>query len=154
MERDRPLVYRLVGDSSRECMEDKTWSGSVPTCQRSCPDPPVLDYAEVIELPEDQYFPREIFITYRCLPGYKYDLFLSPTVQCLEDFTWSGTTLFCKKVDCGDPERIKNGKIQVTGTDFGSIAVYSCNIGYSLTENSHRKCTADGVWEGNPPQCK
>ncbi|XP_075706782.1 C4b-binding protein alpha chain-like isoform X2 [Rhinoderma darwinii] len=144
--------YKLLGDKYRECMEDGTWSDSIPTCERSCPDPPEPDFAQIIEIP--QYFPVGITITYRCSPGYKYDLFLPPIIQCLDGFTWSKITEFCKKVICGEPERIKNGNVRSTGTDFGSTATYSCNNGFTLIGQSQRKCTADAVWEGSPPVCQ
>ncbi|KAM4046130.1 zona pellucida sperm-binding protein 3 receptor-like isoform 2-T4 [Anomaloglossus baeobatrachus] len=146
--------YMLVGNPYRECLEEGIWSGSIPTCQRSCPDPPVPKYAQIIEMPDTQYFPVQIIIVYRCLPGYKYDPFISPIIQCLEGYAWSNINEFCKKVICGEPERIKNGNILITGTDFGSIAIYSCSKGYNLTGNSVRKCTADSVWGGSPPACQ
>ncbi|XP_069616208.1 sushi, von Willebrand factor type A, EGF and pentraxin domain-containing protein 1-like isoform X1 [Ranitomeya imitator] len=146
--------YKLVGNPYRECLEEGIWSGSIPTCQRSCPDPPVPKSAQIIQMPDTQYYPVSIIIVYSCLPGYKYDPFLSPIIQCLEGFTWSNLNEFCKKVICGEPERIRNGNMLITGTDFGSIAVYSCSKGYKLIGNSLRKCTADSIWGGNPPACQ
>ncbi|KAG8589288.1 hypothetical protein GDO81_006335 [Engystomops pustulosus] len=145
--------YKLVGDTYRECTEDGIWSGDVPTCHRSCPDPPAISFAQIIEMPDNKYFPVGMILTYKCLSGYIYNLFVSPTIQCLEGFTWSILTDFCKKVICGEPEQIKNGKVQITGIDFGSKALYSCNAGYIISGNLTRKCTEDGVWEGRPPTC-
>ncbi|CAJ0927315.1 unnamed protein product, partial [Ranitomeya imitator] len=88
--------YKLVGNPYRECLEEGIWSGSIPTCQRSCPDPPVPKSAQIIQMPDTQYYPVSIIIVYSCLPGYKYDPFLSPIIQCLEGFTWSNLNEFCK----------------------------------------------------------
>ncbi|XP_075052293.1 zona pellucida sperm-binding protein 3 receptor-like [Mixophyes fleayi] len=146
--------YKLVGNTYRECMEDGRWSGSIPTCNSSCPDPPTPVFAEIIEIPYLQYFPVGIYINYKCVTGYRYDPFISPSIQCQNNFVWSDITEFCKKITCRDPEQIRNGNVQITGNDYGSIAVYNCTDGTKLTGNSKRKCTADGVWDGNPPVCQ
>ncbi|XP_073522992.1 complement decay-accelerating factor, GPI-anchored-like isoform X2 [Phyllobates terribilis] len=88
--------FKLVGNPYRECLGEGIWIGSNPTCQRSCPDPPVPKYAQINEIPDLQYFPVDIIIVYSCLPGYKYDPFVLPIVQCLEGFTWSNINEFCK----------------------------------------------------------
>ncbi|XP_063813347.1 sushi, von Willebrand factor type A, EGF and pentraxin domain-containing protein 1-like [Pseudophryne corroboree] len=146
--------YMLVGNTYRECMEDGRWSGSNPECKRSCPFPPVPVSAEIIEIPYIKYFPVGSYINYKCALGYRYDPFLPPNIQCQDSFVWSEITPFCSKVTCGDPEQIRNGEVQITGNDYGSIAAYSCNNGYHLIGNSQRKCTADGVWDGTLPVCQ
>jgi hypothetical protein len=48
--------YVLVGDSTRTCLENLTWSGTAPTCvlDDGCPaEPPVCDFAAELNIPSD-----------------------------------------------------------------------------------------------------
>ncbi|XP_075471317.1 complement component receptor 1-like protein isoform X2 [Ascaphus truei] len=145
--------YRLLGDMYRVCMANGQWSNSVPICQRSCPDPPTFPFAEIYELPNLNYFPVGIYILYVCRPGHTLDPFLPPIVVCLESSSWTKATEFCKKVSCGIPENIENGKVEITNTLFNSTATYSCQEGYFLTGAALRQCTADGQWSDSAPTC-
>ncbi|KAM8977204.1 complement decay-accelerating factor-like [Pelodytes ibericus] len=145
--------YILIGNESRDCMADGIWSGSAPTCKRSCSHPPELSFAQIVELPASLYFPSGIYIQYLCLPGFIRDLFKLPVVVCQENFIWSEIPEFCIRVQCGNPEGILNGKVEGSGTVFGSTATYSCNDGYDLIGSAQRQCTADAVWSDSKPTC-
>ena len=61
-------------------------------------------------------------------------------------------------VDCGLLPNITNGMViyNTQGQDqtlLGATVTYSCNTGYTLSENSMRTCQADGTWSGNNPTC-
>lgn len=57
------------------------------------------------------------------------------------------------EVDCGPPEEVKHATLRFNGTRVGSVAVYSCDRGYSLSaSNRVRVCQPQGVWS-EPPQC-
>lgn len=62
---------------------------------------------------------------------------------------------FC--MDCTAPIVPFHGNVSVSGA--GSLAKYTCNLGFSLrwgdTEHStiERKCLKQGVWEGPTPFC-
>ena len=58
-------------------------------------------------------------------------------------------------VDCGNLTSPANGQVDLTsGTTFGQIVTYSCNIGYNLVGDSTRTCQATGVWSGSAPTCE
>ena len=40
-----------------------------------------------------------------------------------------------------------------TNTTFGSVAVYSCAVGYRLAGNNTRVCQPNGTWTGVAPSC-
>ena len=58
--------------------------------------------------------------------------------------------------DCGILNPPQYGMIDFIETTFGSIATYSCNVGFNLTGNSgkdYRVCIVDG-WTGAEPSCE
>lgn len=56
-------------------------------------------------------------------------------------------------MDCGPPEEVKHATLRLNGTRLGSVAVYLCDRGYSLSApNPVRVCQPQGVWS-EPPQC-
>lgn len=62
---------------------------------------------------------------------------------------------FCvlAEVDCGPPAEVKHATLRLNGTRLGSVALYKCDQGYSLSSPSHvRVCQPQGVWS-EPPQC-
>ncbi|XP_045651830.1 sushi, nidogen and EGF-like domain-containing protein 1 isoform X1 [Ursus americanus] len=57
------------------------------------------------------------------------------------------------EVDCGPPAEVKHATLRLNGTRLGSVALYKCDQGYSLSSPSHvRVCQPQGVWS-EPPQC-
>ncbi|EHB16173.1 Sushi, nidogen and EGF-like domain-containing protein 1 [Heterocephalus glaber] len=57
------------------------------------------------------------------------------------------------EVDCGWPEEVKHASMRFNGTRMGSVALYTCDDGYSLNAPRHfRICQPQGVWS-QPPQC-
>ena len=57
-------------------------------------------------------------------------------------------------VDCGNLANPTNGRVDLTGTTFGSLATYSCNAGFILAQGSKiRQCEANGQWSGTAPNC-
>lgn len=56
-------------------------------------------------------------------------------------------------ITCGDVS-ISNGGVSYTDDKyFGSVASFSCNIGYQLSDNNTITCGNAG-WSGNLPTCK
>ena len=52
--------------------------------------------------------------------------------------------------DCGPPVVPADGDVRVFGA---SVAVYICNDGYYLADNSYRVCLDNGAWSGSVPAC-
>lgn len=57
-------------------------------------------------------------------------------------------------VECGNLPNPRNGRVDLTGTTFGSSATYSCNNNYMLDGPQTRRCQADGTWSGREPTCE
>ena len=43
--------------------------------------------------------------------------------------------------------------MEVSGRTRGSIATYSCNVGYELFGHETVECTDDFLWSSGPPIC-
>lgn len=57
-------------------------------------------------------------------------------------------------VVCPIPESPKNGKAIYTSLSYNSIVSYECRYGYTLVNDSSRRCGADRKWSGTLPACK
>ena len=57
-------------------------------------------------------------------------------------------------IDCGLPPDIINGTYTLlNGTGVGSVATYSCYIGFQLGFRESLTCGDNGEWQGPVPRC-
>ena len=50
---------------------------------------------------------------------------------------------------------IANGVVATTaGNTPGSIATYTCDPGFNLSDDTPRTCENDGTWTGSDPVCQ
>lgn len=58
-------------------------------------------------------------------------------------------------VECGSLPNPLNGRVSFTGIEFGSVANYTCNEGYTLHHgDAQRTCGPEGGWSGIEPTCR
>ncbi|XP_064386974.1 sushi, von Willebrand factor type A, EGF and pentraxin domain-containing protein 1-like [Halichondria panicea] len=76
--------YTLNGDSVRVCQNDRTWSGSTPTCRVSCGPPPSIDNGSSGQ-PTNTMIGGEV--TYTCETGFIFIGF--EMITCLNTGNWS-----------------------------------------------------------------
>ncbi|XP_052078714.1 sushi, von Willebrand factor type A, EGF and pentraxin domain-containing protein 1-like isoform X2 [Mytilus californianus] len=90
--------YELTsGSLTRQCMNDQTWSESVPVCEVvACPDLAVVNFTSITTQTGTNY---QDTITYACINGYELTSG-SQTRQCMADQTWSGSVPVCEIVAC------------------------------------------------------
>ncbi|NXD69245.1 DAF factor, partial [Eolophus roseicapillus] len=95
-----------------------------------CGPPPNLTFAELTEEYRNlTEFPVGDTVRYRCPLGYMEHPGVSPTLTCLQNYTWSEALEFCKRKQCKYPETPKNGRVVVTDLLFGSTVSYTCKEG-------------------------
>ncbi|XP_060570002.1 uncharacterized protein LOC132728362, partial [Ruditapes philippinarum] len=83
-------------------------------------------------------------------------------VSCDKDYTLDGNSDIicqingewtnkpsCKLIDCGDPTP-DNGKVNTTETTNGTVALISCDNGYTLSGQTVIACQSNGTWTQNP----
>ncbi|XP_031618739.1 uncharacterized protein LOC116337915 isoform X2 [Contarinia nasturtii] len=95
-------------------------------------------------------------ITYHC--GEGYELVGKSERFCQATGDWSPkempTCVLVTSVVCPIPESPKNGKAIYTSLSYNSIVSYECRYGYTLVNDSSRRCGADRKWSGSLPTCK
>ena len=56
-------------------------------------------------------------------------------------------------ISCAELQDPANGQVTMSGTTFRSLAIYTCNPGFSLVGIATRTCEASGQWSRQPPTC-
>lgn len=57
-------------------------------------------------------------------------------------------------VNCGSLSNISNGLVSITGIFEGSLATYTCFVGYKIAEHVTRTCQSNAEWSGFTPVCE
>ena len=142
--------YSLVGGSTRVCQNDGNWSGRPPICRiircGQLNSPSNGQVAIIDDAPGGT-------AVYSCNSGYT--LVGRDTRICQDDGSWSGIPPICRRIRCADLPDITNGDITFSSTiNFpGSIATYTCIVGYILVGDATRTCQENGQWSGIEPSC-
>ncbi|XP_035755821.1 complement receptor type 2 [Egretta garzetta] len=151
--------YRLLGEASIYCTDSGNWSLPPPQCAGGCGAPPNFTFAELTEEYRNvMEFPVGDTVQYSCQPGYMRHPGVPSTLTCLQNHTWSEALAFCERKQCKYPETPKNGRVVVlTNLLFKSVVSHTCEEGYQLVGQSHRRCEISGpdvAWSGALPICQ
>ena len=141
------------------CNEERQWESYGESiyafkCEPlRCHQPPGIPNA-AFDNASVEIYPVNVTIRYRCLSGYRR-LGLDPVLTCNEDAEWSFPFFECVRVDCGRPPHVANARFTTdNGTREGSVAVYTCEDGYTLTSRKNsRSCGGDSLWTGEFIEC-
>ncbi|VDI06469.1 Hypothetical predicted protein [Mytilus galloprovincialis] len=147
--------YELTsGSLTRQCLEDKTWSGSLPVCEIvTCPGLVDETFAKITTRAGSNY---QNTITYACITGYEWSSG-SLARQCLADGIWNGSHPVCEIVTCRGLAKVNFARItSQTGKNYEDTITYACIKGYKSKHGNRltRTCRADGTWNNHPPICK
>lgn len=55
---------------------------------------------------------------------------------------------------CPELEVPTNGEVNITSSNVGSTATYTCNTGFELVGQRSRSCQSSGIWSGTAPTCR
>ncbi|ETI45134.1 hypothetical protein F442_10108 [Phytophthora nicotianae P10297] len=58
------------------------------------------------------------------------------------------------KYDCSAPPSIYQGSVKFSNTTPGSTATYSCMKGTNMKGSGTLRCTNQGIWSPQPPECR
>ncbi|XP_046996037.1 sushi, von Willebrand factor type A, EGF and pentraxin domain-containing protein 1 [Schistocerca americana] len=164
--------YRLVGVSSRHCLENYQWSDESPHCEEiRCPEPVLPPHSILSVTGNDRVYGRTLIKTqdsavsvatykigslvkYSCERGYK--VVGEALSTCEESGQWSGEVPQCLYVNCGEPEAVAHGKYTLSSnaTYYGATILYECDTNYELDGHGRRHCLGNGTWSSETPKCK
>uniref|UniRef100_A0A671PAP2 CUB and sushi domain-containing protein 1-like n=1 Tax=Sinocyclocheilus anshuiensis TaxID=1608454 RepID=A0A671PAP2_9TELE len=141
----------LVGNATRQCLDDGRWSSSPPYCSGDnpgfCGDPGIPPHGSRL----GEEFRHKSLLRFTCEAGYT--LIGSSERTCLQNRSWSGTQPMCEVIMCGQPPAIHNGRVEGSDLQWGSSVTYSCFEGYQLFSPGIATCEGNGTWRGEIPQC-
>ncbi|XP_064386127.1 sushi, von Willebrand factor type A, EGF and pentraxin domain-containing protein 1-like isoform X2 [Halichondria panicea] len=141
--------YQVTGLMVRTCTVSGWSTGDDPVCIAICPDLTLTNGA-ISYSPATSPILERTTATHSCTTT-GYQLSSSTTTKtCQSDRMWSGVTLTCNPVPCGNPPTVINSGRTFTGTTFGAMATYSCNTGYQRSGSATITCQANGSWSAAP----
>ncbi|KFW09498.1 Complement receptor type 1, partial [Eurypyga helias] len=161
--RCKPGYTAASGKSSAvTCLNDASWSADPDFCIRQQCTPLTIKNGDVVA----DNFLFETVVTFTCHPGY--ELKESSSAKCVvsgNGVDWDTPLPYCEREHpnalCKEPPTVDNGMHNGTkGTDFvhGSVVVYKCKDGFTLTGVGVLRCIARdeyrGVWSKPPPECR
>ncbi|XP_052806234.1 sushi, von Willebrand factor type A, EGF and pentraxin domain-containing protein 1-like [Mya arenaria] len=130
--------YKLwYGSENRECLQDSTWSGSIPTCIAECEEIDVPDNMRV------SYSEDGSVVTFSCRNGYRL---VGPESSTCSDNSWDGQQPLCLK-ECtlrNIPHAMVSGPYPPY---VGQSITVDCSDRYSLVGPSQLVCTSDGTFD-------
>ncbi|CAG2104634.1 unnamed protein product, partial [Medioppia subpectinata] len=143
--------YTLVGNNTRVCEGNSTWSGIEPKCLYSwCP---VLTFIHngAINITNRT---ENGLATYTCHKGHI--LVGNSTRKCQLGGKWTDEEPVCKFIDCGVPLEVRNSKFRLLNgtTYYNSVVKYECDNNYTIDGHELRNCTELANWSGVEPNCK
>ena len=140
--------YRLTGSPVLTCLGDKTWSHSVPVCERvRCQQPATISHGLALVSSLD----FQASLEYRCEEGFT--LIGHRSLSCLYTGKWSAPPPSCVANRCPDVI-VDHGHVTQEGLVPGDVASVSCDLGYVLRGPARLVCQPSLDWSpGPPPAC-
>ncbi|XP_052807798.1 sushi, von Willebrand factor type A, EGF and pentraxin domain-containing protein 1-like [Mya arenaria] len=137
--------YTLQGDNISKCLESGKWKAFNLSCSiNDCGQPKIPDHALKLTTNGTVF---QSFASFSCDTGYK--LYGDNHSQCLEDGQWEPFNFNCSKNDCGHPTLPEHARVDTSNeTVYQSIAMFSCDAGYTLHGDNTSRCLESSQWEG------
>ncbi|XP_055886163.1 sushi, von Willebrand factor type A, EGF and pentraxin domain-containing protein 1-like [Biomphalaria glabrata] len=143
--------YSSSGLDTTTCLFNKTWSFIDFACNIiSCP----------IILPTDvpnsnleaSTFTFGSTVSFSCIEGF--NMSGASNVTCTSLGKWSSTLPECLILQCPSLGQLDFGWIDISSLDYGSIALFSCQIGYNLVGYNETQCLSSATWSVPKPLCQ
>ncbi|KAM4885335.1 membrane cofactor protein-like, partial [Sylvia borin] len=122
-----------------------------------CRYPPTVEFAELNRHRDHQQheFPPGSTVSYSCRPGYSLIPGVSPTITCLQNYTWSAAPRLCRKAPCPSPVIPHGSEVSPRRAEYtvGVQVDFQCDHGYVLRGSHRAQCWSGGVWKPPVPYC-
>uniref|UniRef100_A0A8C5JS23 Sushi domain-containing protein n=1 Tax=Junco hyemalis TaxID=40217 RepID=A0A8C5JS23_JUNHY len=139
--------------SAARCTSTGRWYPRVPSCiPGQCRHPPSVEFADSQPRRE---FPVGTTLSYSCRTGFSPIPGVSPTITCLQNFSWSTVPRLCQKVQCPRPAIPHGTETSPSRAEytFGQHVEFQCDHGFKLRGNDRVQCSSDGIWRPPVPHC-
>ncbi|WAR06704.1 SVEP1-like protein [Mya arenaria] len=142
--------YAIHGDNKTQCLASGKWKQFNLSCSiNDCRDTPYIENGYPNVSNGTTYGSA---VVYTCDDGYT--LYGENRTECQADGTWKAVHVNCTINNCRDPPALKNGyPKKLNGTTYGSVAVYTCDDGYTLHGKNSTVCQANGTWKDFHVNC-
>jgi len=144
--------YELVGDKSRVCQVDASWTGKgITTCVLiQCPVLEQIPHS-TISCSDENKMDSKCSIT--CIDGY--ELQGVDTIVCTKNRDWNHPAPICTLITCGALLSLENGEYSCTfGDSHNSVCKATCEEGYNLHGSKTKTCLDTKKWSGVEARCK
>ena len=141
--------FKLEGSPHTTCIDADTWSKPFPTCaQLLCSKLANIDNGRLTI----EGFKFQQTTRYTCQPGFS--LSGDAVRSCLSSGLWSGEEPTCVPRICPEPPQVDGGSLgPLPSVEYGALASYSCQEGFTLVGAAERVCGDEGRWSGQAPLC-
>ncbi|XP_068020676.1 P-selectin-like isoform X3 [Melanerpes formicivorus] len=149
--------FVLMGSESLECMATGSWTGDAPRCEAiTCPVLSAPDRGKLTCSHLHGNFTFGSACAFSCQMGFAL---LGPERrECTATGTWTGDAPGCEAVNCPVLSAPDQGELNCSHLHgdftFGSMCVFSCQMGFALKGPESLECTATGTWTGDAPHCE
>ncbi|WAR28880.1 SVEP1-like protein [Mya arenaria] len=129
--------YTMFGEDTVTCLADGNLS-SIPKCVQ-CPEFEIENGTVNISQPVAEVM---------CDTGFVLEG--NDTIKCQDNGNWT-TLPHCEIVDCGPPDNVDNGIIELNAaneTVFKSKAYIKCDYGFEISGDGILNCEANASWIG------
>ena len=141
--------FKLEGSQQTTCIDTDKWSEPFPSCvQLLCSKLSNIDNGQLTM----EGFKFQQTARYTCHPGFS--LSGDAVRSCLSSGLWSGQEPTCAPRICPEPPQVEGGYLSpLHSVEYGALASYSCQEGFTLVGAAERVCGDEGRWSGQAPIC-
>ncbi|XP_016314739.1 sushi domain-containing protein 1-like [Sinocyclocheilus anshuiensis] len=141
------------GQNSSVCGLDGKWHGPSLVCEEvDCGEPHVFPQSKTVWNNISRMGSLALYV---CDPHF-YNSGRENVSVCTAHGTWSHPDFQCEEIQCGSPPVLPHSVLFWNGVSkLGSVALYSCDVGYrSLDTGNVSVCESDGQWSNPDYSCE
>ncbi|XP_045206696.2 CUB and sushi domain-containing protein 1-like [Mercenaria mercenaria] len=137
--------FTLDGSTNASCSEDGSgWDNNIPTCV-SCPQLASVTDGSMEVITDGTT------TTWALSCDVGTSISSTGTLSCQTDGTWSTVQPSC--VACPAIDSPISGEVMLQTDGETTLALFTCDLGYSMIGNEISACLPDGTWNSTAPTC-
>ncbi len=144
--------YNLNGPIERTCQANGLWSGNDNSCVPANCGEVIIENGTMTCPAGGTTYPNTCTVS--CNNGH--NLAGVNSLMCTANGTWGNTAPTCNPVSClatNLPAPPFGSKQCPNGSTFGNSCTFTCQEGYTLSNDTPITCYADGNWSASAPSC-